>query len=49
MMLLIFLDPTSKSLVECGQAPLVVLTYLSYVDTKKTISVLIQGIHVSIR
>jgi hypothetical protein len=43
MMLLIFLNPTSKSLVECGEAPLVVLTYFSYVDTTKTISVLIQG------
>jgi hypothetical protein len=53
MMLLIFLNPTSKSLVECDRAPLVVFLYLSYVQTKKTKNVLVQGIsaihiHVSI-
>jgi len=40
MMLLVFLDPTSKSLVACVQAPQLVLPYLSYVQTKKTKSVL---------
>jgi hypothetical protein len=41
MMLLVFLDLTSKSLVECSQSPLVVLPYLSYVQIKKTRSVLV--------
>jgi hypothetical protein len=35
MMFLIFLEPTSKSLVECSQAPLMVFPYLSMFKPRK--------------